>query len=81
MFLSSHIISASYKEYIYIYSKLYTYIQGSPVQILTRNTLEIDWLQHDRHIACVIAQQQQSSATFNHLCFHSHKEEYGACIS
>ena len=78
MFLSSHIISTSYKEYIY--GQQYTYIQGSPVQILTCNTLETDWMQHDRHTACVIA-QHQSSTTFIPLCFHSHKEEYSACIS
>jgi len=39
--------------------------------------MELDWLQHDRSAACVIA-QQYSSSTLMSLCFHSRKEKQGA---
>ena len=39
------------------YVQLYMYIQGSPVKILTPNTLEPEWPQHDWLAACVITQQ------------------------
>jgi hypothetical protein len=41
---------------------------------LKSNTLEPDRPQHDRPIACVIA-QQHSSATFVSLRYHSRKEK------
>jgi hypothetical protein len=41
------------------------------------NTLKPDRLHHDRHAACVIAQQYYS-ATFVSLRFHSREEKFGA---
>jgi len=40
------------------------------------NTLGLDWPQHDRPTACVIA-QQRSSAIFFSLRFHCRKENKG----
>jgi len=56
---------------------LYMYIQGSPVEIQTRNTLALDRPQYDRSTACVIA-QQYSSTTFVSLRFRFRKEKFGA---
>jgi hypothetical protein len=41
------------------------------------STLELQWAQHDRPAACVIA-QQYSSVTFVSLRFYSRKEKLGA---
>jgi hypothetical protein len=48
------------------------YTHGNPSE-----ALEVDRLQHDRHAACVIA-QQYASASFVSLSFQSRKNKFGA---
>ena len=60
---------------IYIY--IYIHTQGSPVEIMTPNTLESDGVKLDRPAACVIA-QQYSSAMYVRIRFHSNKQKLGA---
>lgn len=38
----------------YSCGQLYTYVQGSPVEIQTPSALELDWPQHDCPATCVI---------------------------
>jgi hypothetical protein len=53
------------------------YIQGSPVEIQTPNTLALDRPQYDHSAACVIA-QQYSSTSFVSLRFRSRREKFSA---
>jgi len=55
------------------YNQVYTHIQGSPVEIPSSYTPELDRPQRNRLAASVIA-QQYSSTTFFSLCFHSRND-------
>jgi hypothetical protein len=53
------------------------YITESPAEIQTPNTPEHDWLQHDRPVASVIAQQYFFIILLS-LLVSPRKEKYGA---